>query len=73
MIDPELYEQMKDYNLDDGVAQPDQQELQQDYVYDGHQMTLVIESDTDLGGQVETRQSTSGVIAYLDGRHSTLA
>ena len=30
-------------------------------------MTLVIESDTDLGGQIETRQSTSGVIAYLDG------
>jgi hypothetical protein len=66
-IDPELYEQMKDYNLDDGVAQPDQQNVQQEYVYDGHQMTLVIESDTDLGGQIETRQSTSGVIAYLDG------
>jgi len=33
----------------------------------GHQMTLVIESDTDLGGQIETRQSTSGVIACLDG------
>ena len=66
-IDPELYEQMKDYNLDDGVAQPDQQDVQQDYVYDGHQMTLVIESDTDLGGQIETRQSTSGVIAHLDG------
>ena len=65
--DPEIYNMMKDYNLDDGVAQPDQQEMQQDYVHDGHQITLVIESDTDLGGQVETRQSTSGVIAHLDG------
>ena len=58
---------MKDYNLDDGVAQPDQQEMQQDYVCDGHQITLVIESDTDLGGQIETQQSTSGIIAHLDG------
>jgi hypothetical protein len=58
---------MKDCNLDDGVAQPDQQDVQQDYVHDGHQMTLVVESDTDLGGQIQTRQSTSGVIAHLDG------
>jgi hypothetical protein len=53
---------MKDHNLDDGVAQPDQQDVQQERVCDGHQMALVIESDTDLGGQIETRKSTSGVI-----------
>jgi hypothetical protein len=43
------------------------QETQEDYVCDGHQIVLVIESDADLGGQIETRQSTSGTIARLDG------
>jgi hypothetical protein len=65
--DPETHNMMKDYNLDDGAAQPDQQEMQQDCACDGHQITLVIGSDADLGGQVETRQCTSGVIACLGG------
>ena len=40
--DPEIYNMMKDYNLDDGVAQPDQQEMQQDFCHPNKIVTAEI-------------------------------
>jgi hypothetical protein len=66
-LDESLYDLVDKYNIDDGIPQPDDNPLSQDYVYPGHQMTICVYSDTDLGGQIETRQSTSGIIAQIDG------
>ena len=56
-----------DYCLTDGIAQTDDTPVTQSFSYKGHQMILACQTDIDLGGQVETRQSTSGYILYLCG------
>jgi hypothetical protein len=55
------------YCLTDGIAQADDTPATQSFSYKGHQMILACQTDIDLGGQVETRQSTSGYILYLCG------
>jgi hypothetical protein len=66
-LDETVYDLVDRYNINDGIPQPDDVPPTQDYVYPGHQMTIAVYSDTDLGGQIETRQSTSGIIAKIDG------
>jgi hypothetical protein len=56
-----------DYCLIDGIPQQDDVPITQTYIYEGPQMTLTCQTDIDMGGQVETRQSTSGYILYLCG------
>jgi hypothetical protein len=56
-----------DYNITDGIAQVDDREPTQDYRYTKSNITQVVLSDIDLAGQVETRQSTSGLMVYLNG------
>jgi hypothetical protein len=56
-----------DYCLTDGIPQADDIPLAQLYTYNGKQMILACQTDIDLGGQTETRQSTSGYILYLCG------
>jgi hypothetical protein len=55
------------YNIQDEIKQNDDIPKTQDYLYTGQQMTLTCETDIDLGGQKETRQSTSGYMLYLNG------
>ena len=56
-----------DYCLTDGIHQTDDIPITQQYTYKGKQMILACQTDIDLGGQTETRQSTSGYILYLCG------
>ncbi len=56
-----------DYNITDGIAHVDDREPTQEYRYIKSQITQVVLSDIDLAGQVETRQSTSGLMVYLNG------
>ncbi len=51
----------------DGIAHVDDHEPRQEYRYTKSQITQVVSSDIDLTGQVETRQSTSGLMVYLNG------
>jgi hypothetical protein len=62
----DVYE-TKEYNIQDEITQNDDYPKQQDYHYKGRQMTLTCETDIDLGGQKETRQSTSGYMLYING------
>ena len=58
-----------DYNLNDGITQPDDAPTRQDFVYTGPGENVIqtCMTDIDLAGQVETRQSTSGTMHYLNG------
>jgi hypothetical protein len=58
---------VEDYNQDDGIEQVDEKDIAQDYIYKGDQITTTGQTDIDLAGQVESRQSTSGYIIYLNG------
>ena len=62
----EIYE-VNNYNQDNGIQHTDEKELQQDYIYKGEQITVTCQTDIDLAGQVESRQSTSGYVIYLNG------
>ena len=55
-----------EYNIQDEIPNNDDVELHQEYLYKGEQITLTCETDIDLGGQKETRQSTSGYMLYLN-------
>ena len=56
-----------EYNLTDGIRHVDDQEPKQEYKYTKSHIKQVVLSDIDLAGQVETRQSTSGLMVYLNG------
>ncbi len=56
-----------EYNLQDGIPQVDDQHPEQEYRYTKSHVTQVCFKDIDLAGQVETRQSTSGLMIYLNG------
>jgi hypothetical protein len=58
----------QEYNVEDGIKQPDHQQVQ-DYTYTGtgEHVTQTCMPDIDLAEQIETRQSTSGTMNYLNG------
>jgi hypothetical protein len=58
-----------DYNLDDGIRQPDDDKQEQEYEYKGpgNKVIQTCMTDIELAGQIETRQSTSGTMNYLNG------
>jgi hypothetical protein len=66
-VDTSLCDFVDEYSVDDGIPQVDDDEMKQEYLHDGEQMTITRQTDIDLTGQVETRQSTSGFVLYLDG------
>jgi hypothetical protein len=49
-----------EYNVEDGIKQPDDQPQKQEFTYTGpgEYVTQTCMTDIDLAGQVETRQST---------------
>jgi hypothetical protein len=58
---------VSEYNIQDGIKHTDDTEKTQEYIYKGEQLTLTCQTDIDLAGQVETRQSTSSLVIYLNG------
>ena len=59
----------QEYNMEDGIKQPDDDRKEQEYIYTGTgaQVIQTCMTDIDLAGQIETRQSTSGTMNYLNG------
>ncbi len=55
------------YTVNDGITHKDEQRKEQEYVYKGEQLTLSCQTDIDLVGQIETRQSTSSLVVFLNG------
>ncbi len=55
------------YNIDDGIMHTDEEDQIQNYTPTGEQITLTCQTDIDLAGQSDTRQSTSSYILYLNG------
>ena len=55
------------YNIDDGIVHTDEEHQTQEYKHTGEQLTLTCQTDIDLAGQPDTRQSTSSYILYLNG------
>ncbi len=56
-----------DYNLTDGIQHHEEDVTTQEYKHTGEQLILVAQTDIDLAGQPDTRQSTSAYILYLNG------
>ena len=66
-IDEDVYSLASSSSIDAGIPQPDDVPIAQDYLYDGDAMVITVNTDADLGGLTDTRQSTSGLIARIDG------
>ena len=66
-LDASLHDFVDEHSVDDGIPQVDDDEMKQDYLHDGVQMTITCQKDIDLAGQVETQQSASGFMLHLDG------
>ena len=45
-----MYDLVDTYNIDDGIPQPNDNAVEQECVYEDHQVTIAVCSDTDLGG-----------------------
>ncbi len=56
-----------DHNTSDGITHVDDNHPNQTYRHKGPQLTLVCQTDIDLAGQPDTRQSTSVYVLYLNG------
>jgi hypothetical protein len=59
--------EVNEYNVNDGITHKDEQRKEQQYVYNGEQLTLSCQTDIDLAGQIETRQSTSSLTVFFNG------
>jgi hypothetical protein len=70
-LDASLYDFVNEHSVDDGIPQVDDEEMTQECLCDGEQITTTCQTNTDLAGQTETRQSTSGFMLCLDNRRST--
>jgi hypothetical protein len=59
----------QEHNVEDGIRQPDDEQQVQEFIYKGtgEHVIQTCMTDIDLAGQVETRQSTSGTMNYLNG------
>jgi hypothetical protein len=55
------------YNTNDSIPRNDDKKDKQEYTYKGTQLHVSCYTDIDLGGQHETRQSTSGYLLFLNG------
>ena len=62
-----IYQLVERYNLPDAMQHCDDKKVTQDFLYEGPSMFLTCETDIDLGGQVESRQPTSGYVMRLNG------
>jgi hypothetical protein len=56
-----------EYIHTDTMQHNDEQPTPQTYIHPGQQLMITCQTDSDLAGQVETRQSTSGYLIYING------
>jgi hypothetical protein len=56
-----------DYNIDDGITHEDSKTPTDNYEYKGPTMYVHCLTDIDLAGQLETRQSTSSLMIWIQG------
>jgi hypothetical protein len=57
----------QDYNITDGITQEDDKINVEEYKHKGPTMHVVCQTDIDLAGQLETRQSTSFLLIRIQG------
>jgi hypothetical protein len=57
----------QDYNITDGITQEDDKINVEEYRHKGPTMHVVCQTDIDLVGQLETRQSTSSLMIRIQG------
>ena len=55
------------YNIDDGIKQKDDKEYTDRHKHKGPTMYVVCQTDIDIAGQIETRQSTSALMIWIMG------
>jgi hypothetical protein len=67
-VDKSSYD-TQEYNVEDGIQQPDDKQQEHEFTYTGpgEHVTQTCMTDIDLAGQIETRQSASGTMNYLNG------
>ncbi len=56
-----------DYNITDGITHADEKESIQEYVHNGPTLVVVVKTDCDLAGQIETRQTTTSLVVWVSG------
>jgi hypothetical protein len=56
-----------DYNITDGITHEDDKANIEEYKHKGPTMHVVCQTDIDLAGQLETRQSTSSLMIRIQG------
>jgi hypothetical protein len=56
-----------DYNITDGITHADEKESIQEYVHNGPTLVVVVKTDCDLAGQIETRQTTTSLMVWVSG------
>ena len=56
-----------EYNVTDEVVHEDEIEQTQTYLHSGPPMHVVVQTDCDFAGQIETRQTTTSLIVMIQG------
>ncbi len=56
-----------DYNVTDEFVHEDEKALTQTYLHPGPPMHVVVQTDCDLAGQIETRQTTTSLFVLVQG------
>jgi hypothetical protein len=65
-IEKDMYS-VDEYIHTDTMQHNIEQPTPQTYIHQGQQLMITCQTDSDLAGQVETRQSTSGYLIYING------
>jgi hypothetical protein len=55
------------YNTTDDIIHEDQQDTPQEYINPGPTMDVMVKTDCDLAGQLETRQTTTSLMVWVSG------
>ena len=56
-----------EYNIIDDIVHEDEKELKEEHRHVGPTMHVMCQTDIDLAGQTETRQSTSALMIWVQG------
>jgi hypothetical protein len=55
------------YKTTDDVIHEDEKDTQQEYIHSGPTMDVMVKTDCDLAGQLETRQTTTSLMVWVSG------
>jgi hypothetical protein len=56
-----------DYNITDGINHEDDKDSKQEYLHPGPTLVVVVKTDCDNAGQIETRQTTTSLMVWVSG------